>query len=84
MACVAVCPAENALQFALPPHKAATPAERWRKRVLSPAIICGLLAYIFFGLVLFARTTNHWQTSMPKSVYMQLVPRANQLTHPGM
>jgi polyferredoxin len=84
MACIAVCPAENALQLALPARKAATPAERWRRRVLSPAVICGLLAYIFFGLVLFARTTNHWHTSMPKSVYMQLVPRANQLTHPGM
>jgi hypothetical protein len=46
--------------------------------------VCGVLAYIFFGLVLFARATNHWQTNLPQSVYMQLVPRANQLAHPGM
>ena len=30
MACVAVCPAQDALQFALPPRKAATAAGRWR------------------------------------------------------
>lgn len=84
MACVAACPAENALQLALPPRRAVTTAERWRKRALSPTVVCGVLAYIFFGLVLFARATNHWQTTMPQSVYMNLVPRANQLTHPGM
>ena len=84
MACVAACPAENALQLALPPRKAVGSAERWRKRALSPAVICGILAYIFFGLVLFARATNHWQTIMPQSVYMDLVPKANQVGHPEM
>jgi ferredoxin len=84
MECVAVCPAENALQLALPPRCAAVPAERWRRRLLSPLAVCGAVAYIFFGLVLFARVTNHWQTNIPQSVYMHLVPRANQLTHPGM
>jgi len=84
MECVAACSAQNALQFALPPRRAALPAERWRRRVLTPLTVCGVLAYIFFGLVLFARATNHWQTNLPQSVYMQLVPRANQLAHPGM
>ncbi len=84
MACVSVCPAENALQLALPPRKAATAAERWRLRSIRPLVVCGVLAYIFFGVVLFARATNHWQTDIPQSVYMDLVPRANQLTHPGM
>ncbi len=84
MACVAVCPAQDALQFALSPRRADAPAERWRRRVVRPLAVCGVLAYLFFGLVLFARATNHWQTILPQSVYMQLVPRANQLTHPGM
>lgn len=84
MACVAACPAQDALQLALPPHRAITPADRWRRRVLSPTVVCCVLAYIFFGLVLFARVTNYWQTTMPQSVYMNLVPHANQLTHPGM
>jgi len=84
MACVSVCPAQDALQLALAPRKAATAAERWRRRSLSPLAVCGVLAYIFFGLVLLARATNHWHTNIPDSVYLQLVPNANQLTHPGM
>jgi polyferredoxin len=84
MACVSVCPAENALQLALPPRHAPTAAERWRRRSVSPLAVCGALAYFFFGLVLFARATNHWQTNIPEQVYMHLVPRVKQLTHPGM
>src|SRR3569833_284270 len=84
MACVAVCPAQDALQFALPPRKAATAMERWRRRSLKPAAVCAVLAYLFFGVVLLARATNHWQTNLPEQVYMHLVPHANQLVHPGM
>jgi len=43
-----------------------------------------VLAYFFFGVVLVARATNHWRTNIPEQVYMHLVPRANQLAHPGM
>jgi len=84
MACVAVCPAQDALQLALPPRKAATAAQRWQLRSLTPLAVCAVLAYFFFGVVLLARATNHWQTNIPEQVYMHLVPRANQLTHPGM
>ncbi len=84
MACVAACPAENALQFALAPRKAATVRQRWTRRALGPLTVAGIIAYIFLGFVLYARATNHWQTTMPREVYMHLVPRANQLTHPGM
>jgi polyferredoxin len=84
MACVAVCPAQDALQFALPPRKATTAAERWRRRSLKPALVCAVIAYLFFGVVLVARATNHWRSNIPEQVYMHLVPRANQLTHPGM
>lgn len=82
--CVAVCPAENALQFSLAPNHSSPPAERWRRRVVGPAILAGILAYIFLGMVLFARASSHWQTTIPQSIYMQLVPRANSVTHPGM
>jgi polyferredoxin len=84
MACVAACPAENALQFALPPRKAAIPAQRWYRRALGPVAVTAALAYIFLGLVLWARATNHWQTNVPREVYMHLVPRANSVTHPGI
>jgi polyferredoxin len=84
MVCVAACPAQNALQFSLPPRRAATPAQHWFSRALGPLAITGILAYIFFGLILFARATNHWQTNIPRAVYMNLVPHANEVTHPGM
>jgi polyferredoxin len=84
MACVAACPAQDALQFALAPRRAPVPAERWTRRVVGPLAVTAIIAYIFFGLVLFARATSHWQTNIPRAVYSGLVPRANQLTHPGM
>ena len=60
------------------------PEQRWYRRALGPLAVAGILAYIFIGLVLFARATNHWQTNMPRAVYMDLVPHANEVTHPGM
>jgi polyferredoxin len=84
MECVAACSAESALQFSLAPRRAASPFERWRHRAVGPFIFAGILAYIFFAMVLFARTTSHWQTGMPQSIYMDLVPRANSVTHPRM
>jgi polyferredoxin len=84
MACVAACPAQDALQFSLVPRKALAPSQRWSRRALGPVGVTAVLAYIFFAMVLFARITNHWQTNLPRSVYQDLVPRANELTHPGM
>ncbi len=84
MECVAVCPAENALQLSLAPRRSATPANRWLRRALSPVALVCILAYIFFGIVLFARATSHWQANIPDSVYMNLVRHADEVTHPGM
>jgi polyferredoxin len=84
MACVAACPAENALQFALPPRRAAAPAQRWYRRALGPVAVTAALAYIFLGLVLWAHATGHWETDVPRDLYMRLVPRANSVTHPGI
>lgn len=84
MICVAACPAENALQLALPPRKAASAAQRWYRRAVGPVAVTAALAYIFLGLVLWARATNHWKTTVPNEVYMHLVPKANSVTHPGI
>ena len=84
MVCIAACPAENALQFALPPRRAAAPAQRWYRRAIGPIAVTAALAYIFLGLVLWARATNHWQTNVPREVYLRLVPRAGQVSHPGI
>jgi polyferredoxin len=82
--CVAACPAENALQFALPPRKALTPKLRWARRAFGPVAVSLGIAYLFFGVVLYARATNHWKADQPREVYMELVPRASELSHPGM
>jgi type II secretory pathway component PulL len=84
MVCVATCPAENALQFALHAQKTAVAPQRWYRRRLAPAAVAAILAYIFFGAVLLARTTNHWQTNIPRDVYMSLVPHPNHVSHPGI
>lgn len=84
MECIAVCPAENALQFSLPPRRGGEAKDRWRNLVLTPMAITVLLACIFFGFVGFAKATSHWNTNLPRSLYLELVPNANHLSHPGM
>jgi polyferredoxin len=89
MECIAVCPAENALQFSLAPQtasSAATPASstipaRWRHRALKPWTVAAVLALIFFGFVGAARITGHWQTNLSREIYMELVPNANHFEH---
>ena len=81
MECVAVCPAENALQLSLPPRKAESTVGRWRWRALRPEVVAAVLALIFLGFVGAARVSGHWQTNVPREVYMQLVPNADVLDH---
>jgi hypothetical protein len=84
MECVAVCPAENALQLALVPRSSvaeAGVAARWRNRAVQPRMVAAVLALIFFGMIGVARATGHWQTNIPRDVYMQLVPHADEYGH---
>jgi polyferredoxin len=85
MECVAVCPAENALQFSLPPRSIhgdqTAPAARWRNRALDPRMVAAALAVLFFGFIGVARATGHWQTNISRDVYMLMVPHANEYGH---
>jgi polyferredoxin len=89
MECVAVCPAENALQFSLGPQKTSvteTPAQgavaaRWKHRALKPWTVAAVLALLFFGMVGAARITGHWQTNLSREIYMELVPNADSFEH---
>jgi polyferredoxin len=87
MKCVAVCPAENALQFSLPPRAihggdtAQATTARWRNRAIQPRVVAAALAIVFFGLIGAARATGHWQTNIPRDVYMKLVPHADEYGH---
>ena len=84
MECIAVCPAQNASQFSLPPRRTTEVSDRWRNLVLTPMAVTLVLACVFFGFVGFAKATGHWNTNLPRSLYMELVPNANHLSHPGM
>jgi polyferredoxin len=69
--CVAVCPAQGALAMAGP-----------RRRVLPAWAMAAGIAGLFFGITGYARLSGHWQTHLPDAVYQQLVPHADQATHP--
>jgi polyferredoxin len=84
MECVAACSAQDALQLALPPRQNAHRRERWTRRELGPVAVACVLMYLLLAVVLFARAINHWNTETPRSVYLRLVPHADQVTHPGM
>jgi polyferredoxin len=71
MSCVASCPVENALYMSV--------AARRRLPVWAMA---GAIALIFFGFVGYAKITGHWETMLPQTTYMNLVPKANEFAHP--
>ncbi len=72
--CVAVCPADGALQMSLP---ALIPV----RRMPAWAFAAGV-AVLFFGMVGFAKTLGYWKSDLPSAVYKQLVPHANEASHP--
>lgn len=69
--CVAACPAEGALFLSAPK----------RRRVPAWAVAAGV-ATLFVGTYVFARWTGHWNTDLPERVYFELVPHADELSHP--
>ena len=44
-------------------------------------MVAAVLALVFFGLIGAARATGHWQTNIPREIYMQLVPNAENYDH---
>ena len=68
--CVAVCPAEGALRMGTKDGR--MPA--W-------AFAAGV-AILFFGVVGYAKISGHWRSEIPQAVYRQLVPHANEASHP--
>ena len=69
--CVAACPVEGALQMAAPGGR----------RVPAWAVAVGT-AVLFLGITGYARWSGHWHTDLPARVYFELVPRANEFSHP--
>jgi polyferredoxin len=71
MHCVAACPAEGALHIGLP-----------RRRRLPAWAIAAAMAVIFVGIVGYARHAGYWRTDIPSETLFDLVPRAQEFTHP--
>jgi len=69
--CIAVCPAAGALFLSAPRAK----------RVPAWAVAAGIAA-LFLGVCGYARLTGHWYTNLPGSTYFELIPHANEFTHP--
>jgi len=69
--CVAACPAEGALQLGFP----------GRRKLPAWTLALGL-ACIFLGIGGYARVTGHWRTNLPERVYFELIPHAQEFSHP--
>jgi len=74
--CIAACPAQDALWAGLP---------RWRghsqRRLPAWALAVGI-ALTFFGIVGYAKVAGFWNSDIPAQVYRELVPHADQASHP--
>ena len=69
--CVAVCPAEGALQMA------AT-----RKRAVPAWVFAAVMGVLFLGITGYAKHAGYWRTDISSKALMDLVPRAQEFTHP--
>ena len=69
--CVAECPAAGALFLSAP-----------RRRVVPAWLVAAGIAAIFLGVCGYARLTGSWRTNLPDRVYYELIPHANEFTHP--
>jgi polyferredoxin len=73
--CVAVCPAKDTLTMS-------TPVGLRKRRAVPAWSMAAGIVVIFVGLVGYAKVTNHWNTALPKRIYLQLVPGASERQPP--
>ncbi len=72
MECVAACPVEGALAVTITPVKRSVPA--WG--------VPALIAVLFMSAYGYARYMGYWNPGTSPAVYLELVPRANEFSHP--
>ena len=70
-ACVVDCPAEGALALSLP-----------RKREVPGWAMAAAVWVILVSCVGDAKYMGYWDTHLPESVYLELVPKAHELSQP--
>jgi polyferredoxin len=76
--CVAVCPSKNTMTLSLPTFPGRAP----RRPAIPVWAMAAGIAALFFSIVGFAKTTDHWNSHVPPTVYRQLVPQADHAQHP--
>jgi hypothetical protein len=56
-------------------------AAQTARRLPTWAFAAGVAA-LFFGIIGFAKMEGYWTSDIPQTVYKQLVPHANEASHP--
>jgi polyferredoxin len=69
--CVSDCPAAGALQMTGP-----------RRRPIPAWLFAACVAGVFLAFYAYAVASGRWYTDLPDSVYFDLIPHANEFTHP--
>ncbi|MGQ9919112.1 MAG: 4Fe-4S binding protein [Bryobacteraceae bacterium] len=70
--CVAVCPVEDTLDMKVVGLKRRVPA--WAMAAAMVAVFCGATGWAMWA--------GHWQTHVSSEVYRDLIPRAQEFSHP--
>jgi len=77
-----VCPAKGTLQMSMP-TRVGSPVDEARPAPALPAWALAVgIAALFLGIFGYAKTAGMWQTNLPRTVYIELVPQADQASHP--
>ncbi|MBZ0158132.1 MAG: 4Fe-4S binding protein [Alphaproteobacteria bacterium] len=71
LTCVSHCPAEGALNMALP-----------NRRSIKPELFVAAVVVVFFGGILVARLSGKWHSSVTPEELMVIVPYIKALAHP--
>jgi len=69
--CVAICPAQDALAMVAQP-----------KRVVPDWAMAAAIVAIFLGVYAYALWAGQWHTHLPEAVLFDLIPRAQEFSHP--
>jgi len=71
VSCVSVCPARGALDVATP-----------GRIKVKPLVYALMVLMVFFGVILAAKRTGHWESGVTYEEYRRLIPMAGRFDHP--
>ena len=80
--CVAICPAKDTVSLSLSMNFPKIPGLNSQPQRLPAWAVAVGIAALFFGIVGFAKMAGYWDSHVPQAVYQQLVPNADDATHP--